>query len=106
MKIKIITPHESETERLEQLLNYYHSRLQRQLKSILINLTHVQQRDGQTRYQLEIIAELYGADRIELQEVQPDLLVATKRVLNRILSITGGQHYHLPSMRTNWSLSR
>jgi 3-hydroxyacyl-CoA dehydrogenase len=91
MQIKIIAPDHLESERLEQILNYYHSKLEDQVQAMTINLTHLDDNASQIRYSLEITAKLKHADMIELQEVQPDFLAVANRVFNRLLRITQGQ---------------
>ena len=92
MKISIDTPRHSDTDRVEQILNYYHSKLEDKVECLDIGLLYRKDPRGQLRYLVRVKAILGQGNNVKLDELQADLLTATNRIMHRLLRSISRQH--------------
>lgn len=92
MKINIDTPQQSDTDRLGQILNYYHVKLDEKVECLDISLLYRNDPQGHPRYLVRVNAMLGHGDDIRLDEIQTDLLTATNRIMHRLIRSISRQH--------------
>lgn len=88
MQILISSSSQQDLEKVQQLIMYYHVRLEEALQLLKINLTHVPDSEGKVNFRLELDAVQLTGQSITMEEVQHDLQIATNRVLNRLVRIS------------------
>lgn len=84
MQVRICSAQNSETATIEQLLNFYQSRLDDRVSLMQINLSKRPLQTSQTEYNLALQADLVDGQQIEMIEYQSDLMIATQRLFDRL----------------------
>ena len=84
MQVKIRGDRTSETASIEQMLNFYQSRLEDRVSLMEINLSKRLLQTSQTEYNLALQADLVDGQQIAMQEYQSDLMIATQRLFDRL----------------------
>lgn len=88
MQIRISSSSQHDLEKVQQLIMYYHVRLEEVLQLLKITLTRVPDSEGKVNFRLELDAIQLTGQSITMEEVQKDLQVATNRALNRLIRMT------------------
>jgi len=89
MHINISTPSQQHLDSIQQILMFYHVRLKDRVQFLNLNLHEVPDRLDNDNFRVELDATLLSGQRINLEEVQTDLLTATNRILNRLIRMCG-----------------
>ena len=84
MQVRIRSTQNSETATIEQMLNFYQSRLDDRVSLMEINLSKRPLQTSQTEYNLALQANLVDGQQIEMKEYQSDLMIATQRLFDRL----------------------
>jgi len=82
MNLEINSEH-IDSSRVKQILKFYLGRLDNQILKLTVNLDKLEQQDSQFRVSLKVV--LNNGSRLEFMNVQNNLLVATQRVLDRLV---------------------
>lgn len=99
MQLQIQASKPIENKTIDQILKFYSGRFDYQLTSLEIRLESSANPLGHHQYDIHLSVKLLDGDRIELKEIQSDLVYATHRVLDRLVRHLGRLH------RTQLSIS-
>ncbi len=73
-----------DSARVEQILKFYLGRLENQIMKLSIDLNDREQ-NQETQFMVRLQTTLNNGSTIEFMEIQKDLLIATQRVLDRLV---------------------